>query len=268
MKVQTLLANGVRRNEDHLYYWSDTFAVFDGASSLVPYTDENENTGWYLASKIGYDTFEENPRLSLEELFQITNQRISIAMQQAGIDTSKKESIWCTTAAAVKIEEERIKYAQITDAIILAIKNDWTYQILGENSDHDRETMKLWKSLGNTPQIEKRKLVNSKIIEERKKQNISYGVLSWEEEYKNFVNLWEIARKDVDHILLFTDGLIPPKENPESPDDYSQLVTQYLQWGLSKAYSWLRKIEESDPECILYPRFKTHDDVAAIALSL
>ncbi len=48
--------------------------------------------------------------------------------------------------------------------------------------------------------------------------------------------------------------------------DFTPLVTLYRDLGLAGLKHHIRQIEETDPECRRFPRFKTHDDIAAIAL--
>lgn len=271
MKIESLLFpwSTERQNEDHIYVWTDTFAVFDGASSLIPFQDSRGKTGWFLASEIARDTFKllENTGYSLAEMFDHINKKIFKKMQSEGINTSQKEALWCTTAAAVRIHDTQVDFVQITDAIILAIYKDGTYKELWKNSDHDRETLVEWKNLWNISQKEKRKKVNDTVIKKRQEQNISYWVLSGESEYKDFLQIWSIHREGLAHILLFTDGLMPCKANPGESDDYTEMVQVFLASWISGVYSWIHTCEESDPECILYPRFKKHDDVWVISIN-
>ena len=41
----------------------------------------------------------------------------------------------------------------------------------------------------------------------------------------------------------------------------------YLDGGLSAVFRQVRQLQSDDPECRRYPRFKCHDDIAAVALT-
>ncbi|MEX1300437.1 MAG: hypothetical protein AB1Z81_15665, partial [Desulfotignum sp.] len=70
----------------------------------------------------------------------------------------------------------------------------------------------------------------------------------------------------VSTVLLFTDGLSIPSEKPAKKKDFSSLVNLYRDLGLTGLKHRIRQIETTDPECRRFPRFKTHDDIAAIAI--
>lgn len=270
MKIQSILEawSPEKMNEDHIYIWENTFWVFDGASSLIPFKSSDWETWWYLASKIAKEIFEKysHTEKSLEELYEIINEEIREKMIEVWIDTQAKEWLWCTTAASIRIDKDYINWTQITDASIIVIYHDWTHIELSINSNHDVESLTKWMSLWDLPQKEKRKQVDDIVIWKRKRQNIDYWVLSWESEYKKFLNSWKISKKDIASIILFTDGLIPCKTHPESEDDYSQFVEIYRKSGLLWLHKWHRNIEKNDPECTKFPRFKMHDDIWAISI--
>jgi hypothetical protein len=72
---------------------------------------------------------------------------------------------------------------------------------------------------------------------------------------------------DIKHILIFTDGLILPKKDPLSPDNFDKFVEYYLQGGFQKIRNYIKNIQDSDPNCWKYPRTKQYDDMAGISLT-
>jgi len=89
-----------------------------------------------------------------------------------------------------------------------------------------------------------------------------------EEDATKFFNTGKIELKNIENIILFTDGLLLPKENPEEKEDWNKFVKIYKKSGLGGLLKYVRETEESDPKCYLYPRFKKHDDVAAISIKI
>lgn len=270
MKIDSFSRAGSikKQSEDNFFTGENTFWVFDWASSLVPYKSPKWHTGGFLASEIAKNTLAEFGNIkNPQEIISIINLRIRSAMEHAGIDYQNKHNSWCTTAAIVQLKNNILSYAQITDAMIIVIYKNWTHSILWEDSNHDEPTLTEWKKLGDLTQIEKRKKVDWLIRKVRNTQNIDYWVLSWEEWYEKFLNTWEIEIENIAHVLLFTDGLIPPTLDPKDKPNYNTFVKKFLSWWISATHDWLFGLEESDPECIKYPRFKKHDDAAIISIS-
>jgi len=61
--------------------------------------------------------------------------------------------------------------------------------------------------------------------------------------------------------------LFVPKESSLQPDNFRLLVDLFLEGGLENVKNSIRTLENSDPDCKKYVRFKKSDDITAIALS-
>ena len=92
--------------------------------------------------------------------------------------------------------------------------------------------------------------------------------LTAKEAAEAFLNQGEEPLDRVAHVLIFTDGLSIPQPEPEPRKDFTDLVKTYLKLGLDGLKQMIRTLEEKDPHCLLCPRFKCHDDIAAIAVQL
>lgn len=267
MKINTLYNKGVGQfNEDALLAVNPVFGVFDGVSSLESYQNEEGKTGATIASSIARDVFSVGEK-SLLELAHVANSAIRDAMHQEGIDISRKTALWATTGAVVKLNYNTFDWLQIGDSFILIIFHDHSFRLLIDDYDHDLETMTMWQGLASRQMENIGSLLNKQFLKVRNRINVSYGVLDGEKEMEGFLKHGAVALDGVAHIIIFTDGLIIPKEDPRQPDDFKTFVNLYLDGGLKKVHSYVRKQENSDPKCWRYPRFKQHDDIAAIALS-
>jgi hypothetical protein len=273
LKISTdhLLDKGVgKMNEDAVFIGDKRFGVFDGASSLDGYTDEEGKTGGYLAANIAKETFEGSNADIVATALE-ANRKIGGAMAAKNIDINRKEGTWCSTMAVVDIDtkNKKLEWAQIADALILVIKKDGSFQSLIEDDyDHDRGVMTLWKQMANAHTDDIRSKVQENIVELRRTANEKYGVLNGDPNAEKFIRKGSVPLMNVAHILLFTDGMIPPKEDPTAADDFSDLVKWYLEGGLPNVRNHIREIEESDPNCWKYPRYKKSDDIGAIAINL
>ena len=96
--------------------------------------------------------------------------------------------------------------------------------------------------------------------------NRDYGVLNGEREAEDFFLTGLEPADDVRAVLLFTDGLDIPCEAPQKRKDFSELVDRHRELGLPGLRDHVRSLEAADPDIERYPRFKRHDDMAAIAI--
>jgi serine/threonine protein phosphatase PrpC len=267
MQVHFLIEKGSGPlNEDNLVITQNIFGVFDGVTSLDNYRDPHGNTGGLLASRIAKNVFEKGNK-PLVDLALEANSLLREEMLKNGVDLSKKVNLWGTTAAVIQVNQDTFDWIQIGDSQILVLYDGNSYKPLVDNYDHDRETLILWKELADKKIKNIREILVEPLKKAREKANVSYGVLNGEREMIRFLNQGKENLGKVKHILIFTDGLLIPQENPRNKDPFSQLVKLFLEGGLERIRDYVREREKSDPECWKYPRFKPHDDMAAISIS-
>ena len=233
---------------------ANLFAIFDGASSLTPFTDKDGKTGAFLAANIAKEVFEKGDK-NLEALAVETNSNIREAMLKAGIDISDKLNLWATGLAAIKINEGYFDWIQVSDTLILVQYTDGTYKLLAKDYDHDKEILMLMKDLGEKGAENPRASVAPNLEQLRRHLNITYGVIAGENEIK-FLNTGKESLKKVKTILLFSDGLLIPKSDLNKEDDIETLVREYGKGGLQGWLKYIRAIERNDPKLSTYPRYK------------
>lgn len=268
MKTDMIHEKGTGKiNEDTLTLNGNLFGVFDGATSLTRATYHDGKTGGFLASRIARDMFLENDA-PLDHLAKRANSAINEKMLELGVDVTDRTALWSTSCAVVRIRRDHIEWVQTGDSLLLLIYEDGSYHIPITDYDHDRETLLMWKNMAASSG-EKRifDLLKDQIRKIRSEMNVNYGVLNGEADFARFLNTGKAKRDRVKHILLFTDGLFLPSGNPEMEPDFDTFVSIFLEGGLQALRDLVRTIELSDPECKAYPRFKPHDDIAAVSIS-
>jgi len=283
--VRTILEKGTAPvNEDCLVARDNIFGVFDGATSLDKRTFGQGRTGGRLAAEAAMSVFRCN-HFPLYELAGQANDEIMDQMKRHGVDISRKENLWSTSAAVVRINGNSLEWVQAGDAMILVIYHDGSHNVLAERHNHDYKTLCLWRNLiRDQPGAEKDTWSGSDLAETRAKvslareklagqirrvrsqMNVTYGVLNGEKAAKGFLSHGTRSLAHVRHILLFTDGLTIPSPVPDQKKDYSALVDRFLALGLNGLKTSIRRTEETDPFCLVFPRFKCHDDIACIAI--
>ena len=284
METQYILEKGTAKtNEDCLVIQDNIFGVFDGSTSLTGRTFHQGKTGGEIAAQTAGSVFSMN-HYPLTRLACQANREIMTQMLHNGVNISKKENLWSTSAAVIRIKNQHLEWVQSGDAVIIIVYDDGSHKVLVEREDHDYETLTLWKDLVQDQADEKiagleeddtgqcllalRQTLSPQIRKVRLGMNITYGVLNGESRAEEFLNQGMESLDKVKEILLFTDGLTIPEETPEKHKDYTSLVKAYMSLGLNGLKDMIRQKEETDPLCLTFPRFKCHDDIAAIAVKM
>lgn len=267
MKISYIQEKGTGNvNEDYLFVNGNIFGVFDGSTSLDGKKFEEGKTGGLLASNIAGEVFKRNGD-SLFNLAEKANSAINKAMVDNGVDTSKKSNLWSTGVAVVRIEDDEFEWIQTGDCLILAIYADNSYKILVDGFNHDKETLLMWKEMANNTSETIHNALKDQIKSVRINANISYGVLNGENRALDFLKSGREQLDGIRELIIFTDGLLIPSRDPETERDFELFVKLFQNSGLPNVKNYIRDIEKDDPSCCSYPRFKTHDDIAAISLS-
>lgn len=256
-----------RLNEDAYFLGDQICGVFDGATALNGSRYEDGKTGGYLASRLARDIFRAN-NAPLLKLTDRANRRLFEAMQSRGVNLAAKENLWCTSFAVVRVGSDTFEWVQSGDSLILAIDKDNSYRVLVPDHAQDTETLLMWRDLASRGTAEIFESLKEQIIAVRRKMNVTYGVLSGEPQALDFISQGREHLSGIQHILLFTDGLFIPKEDPTAAPRFDILVERFLDGGLRGVYRHVHELQACDPLCHKYPRFKPHDDIAAVAISM
>jgi len=271
MKVDYLIDKGSgSNNEDEFLIKDNLFGVFDGLTGLNRYKDAKGKTSGQIASQLVKKIFEDNSDEKLIDVLHRANKQINKEIENAKTNLSSKENRPGSSVAVVKIKNGCIDYIQIHDSPIIFIFKDGAYRMISGRQNIDLKTILLWKKIAVKQKIKgwyENKAILNILIQERKKVNVTYGCLNGEKEVFQFVLHGTLSLDNISHILLFTDGLFLPKQDPRKNEDIDRLVKLFLKHGLKYIKNYVRKLENSDPNSIKYPRFKQHDDIAAISVS-
>ncbi|MFA4819460.1 MAG: protein phosphatase 2C domain-containing protein [Candidatus Aenigmatarchaeota archaeon] len=265
MKVDFVFDEGSSKEDTYLI-GQNIFGVFDGANSINKFFDENGKSGGLMAASIVRDEFAAN-KGTLKEMAIKANNILRKKMISNNIDVSDKASLWCTTAAAVRIKNKTFEWLHVADSLILVIYMDDSFKLLAHDYDHDRGAMIVWKKLAQEKRKNIHDIIWKKTPHTRFKSNEAYGMINGEEKFSKFILTGEENLENVKHILIFTDGLILPKEDPEKEDNFNAFVRLFLKGGLKNVMQYVRDLEKDDPECWKYPRYKQYDDITAISIS-
>lgn len=269
-KIDSILQKGSGSlNEDALFVSENRCGVFDGATSLVHKYYDDGQTGGKLAAEIAATSFRNCDDL-ISGAYQ-ANLTIRNEAVFRGVDYSRKEELWSCSAAVVEFGVDSLSWCQIGDCRIILLYEDGSCRSLVNGTSQDAETLLAWKNKEMGSDNEDYSIMSvmaDQILHDRRQMNIDFGVFNGEEEAIDFLQSGRESLEGVSSVILYTDGLIIPRENPYSAEDMGFLQSLYSNGGLKSLHEEVRSIQLSDISCRKYPRFKTHDDIAAVSIDL
>lgn len=265
--VRSILEKGSGAlNEDTLLEDGPLFGVFDGATSLNTCHYLNGLTGGLLAATTAAQAFR-NSAIPLFQCAHLANRRIREMQLRYGANLQQRHTLWSTSLAVVRLNGNQLEYCQTGDASIVFVFENGAHKVLTSDIDIDRETLHIWKKMQVEPGACIQQVLADQIRKVRLEMNVSYGVLNGEPKAMEFIRHGLEDITGVTDILLLTDGLQIPKEDPLEEHDWQTFVATYRNGGLNAVRDHVRHLQLSDPECRKYPRFKNHDDIAAVSIS-
>lgn len=265
--VETLHEQGSgEQNEDILLWSGALFGVFDGATSLDKYYDQDGATGGLCAASIAAATFRDHSD-SLPQAAEEANRLLRETQIRCRIPLNQRQRLWSTSMAVIRMHASSFEYCHTGDSMIMLLYRDGGCRLLSPELDIDGETLELWQN-ASSGDLPIHTLLADQITKVRLQMNITYGVLNGEPESMHFLRDGRESLAGVSDILLFTDGLLLPKTDPRSPSDWQTFADLYRSGGLTAIRNHVRALQREDSTCRRYPRFKTHDDIAAVAVSI
>ena len=253
-------------NEDVLLKGGNLFGVFDGATSLENSFACSGISGGFQAASIAAETFHHHSG-TLAQAAEKANHRIRVAQGHDRIPLNQRLRLWSTSLAAIRLHGSSFEYCHTGDCMIMLLHHDGGHSLLSPELDIDSETLALWQQSPDSGQPIHSLLVEQ-IAKVRLQMNVGYGVLNGEPEAMNFLRYGHHSLAGVADILLFTDGLMLPKADPTGLTDWQSFADIYCRGGLTALRDHVRTVQQTDPACRCYPRFKMHDDIAAIAVTV
>ncbi|MGE7850375.1 protein phosphatase 2C domain-containing protein [Bacillus paramycoides] len=239
-------------NEDNIVY-----GVCDGATPLVPFCDEEGHNGAYIASHLFASYFTSlRENISLQVAVAKANELLQNKMLEYKVDTGKKDHLWCTCIAAVRVDGKKLEYVQLGDCMIVTIHQDGTMQVL------TKDTVKGISKRAKKKREEDRKKglfvpeehvfqdVREQLKYNRYLANMpnGYSVANGMKEAMTYLQHGELHVADVSGIFICSDGLF------------------HSDWSLEQTVAYIRKnsikeyvaiIEELEGENRIRPDDKT-----------
>lgn len=267
--AETLFERGSGPVNEDAFAASDRLCIVcDGATSLAGLPGKNyaKVNGGQRAAAMTASLFSSNPEQDLLDSVRAANTMIRDAMTDHRVDLHDRAQLWSTSFAAVQIRGRVINWCQTGDCMILLVYEDGTSRRLTTLPGQDVEVLKKWQRIGARAEGTIHQVLAEDITAVRQTMNRNFGVLNGEHEALDFIASGTVEDDRVSTILLFSDGLFPPSDNPDKGFDENLFVDLYRNGGLKRVKNHVRTLQVEDPHCYRYPRFKTFDDISAVAL--
>ncbi|MGB9859483.1 MAG: PP2C family serine/threonine-protein phosphatase [Moorellaceae bacterium] len=274
-RLEAISLSGGPVNHDLCGYENNTFWVMDGATPLSPsYTPSADAELRGLM-----DRLEQVIRSKSKEVSLSLNEILISAAQEIERDLGdmkgrKRWELPSCAVAVVRIHEKHIEYLVLGDVVIVLRSNEVLKVITDHSVKHLDEIAvkeKLhWQLTQGISSSDARKAILPLLRENRALMNEPGGY--WI--FNGSVAAVEHALSGVlpvendTQLLLATDGFSRLVDTFPAYPSWASLLEALQTSSLERIANMLREIEESDRECLKYPRFSTFDDATAIYMEL
>lgn len=278
MKIECIsLAGSGTMNEDAYVINQDqrVFAVIDGVSSLKTGMQAGRTSGARAAELVKRRLEAMDGEEQLTACLVDANDALREEMVLNEVDLKKKEDLWGAAAAVVRVQDEHIEYAQTGDCMIFAVYADDTVRPLTYPQVHHLERIAFakWEE-GISRGLSTREALiascRSILADNRYQANMrgGYGVINGDPACSQYIEYGKINRIDMKAMVLLTDGLFMPRAYGGADPCWEDTVLPIVHKGLQRYTDELLGLENSDPECTKYVRFKKSDDKTGIYIQL
>lgn len=290
-RVTTLYQKGIAATNEDRYLSipeKGIFAVMDGATGLGKLTGE-------LAAQTIRDRLQEiQPEENLLDVTLSANQLLGKQVREMmgveRVEEIPKTDRSTTGLVSMRIlENDTMEYVQSGDCMIIVEYEEGVIRMLTHDSLSPLDTIGIRERarlLQQKAGIEnpnswteaKRKQVNQEIWHElqeilqrhrnRLNTTAGYPVLDGSSEAEHMISFGIIPLIRVRKILLLSDGLVLPQQKASADEMWMETAKVAFSQGLLALYEQVNSLEEADPMCYLYPRFKKADDKTGIMIEI
>lgn len=183
------------------------------------------------------------------------------------------------TVAVVDFESDEILVEHVADSILMLFHADGSSQVVTPDQvgrtvvsiveDVKREmerTKETPRSIAQRPEYQHRIKVNC-LKNFNAPSGDGFGALNGSKDMAKYLWTKRLPLKDVESLLLVSDGFLPPSEDHNDPAVRSKLLALMRAEGLNGVYKWKSSVEDGDADWH-HIRFKHSDDSTGIWLRL
>ena len=274
MKILEYLSETENKyNEDYIGFGNNYAFILDGASGLVKNKITlDSDAKWYVneLGKILKNELKQN--IDLKTILKNSIKKMSDELKKYDIQNYLELPSACI--AIVREYDDNIEFLVMGDCSII-IKNNNSLELLTTNEIRklDGEKIEKMKEIdlkNNISVKESLKYIIDDLKAQRKlRNNINgYYVLDDKIEAIDYAMYKIINKKDVDKIVLMSDGFSTYYECLKIVNNYKEFYEECMNNDVEKLYQNLRTIEKNDQDLNKFPRYKVSDDASIIKIEL
>ncbi|MHC1747827.1 MAG: protein phosphatase 2C domain-containing protein [Cellulosilyticaceae bacterium] len=278
-QAQAITKSEKKVNEDY-YRLSKNYAwLLDGASGLT----ENKLTlaptdAKWLVEAID-NTLQEKIAQTDQTLVKIVQETMDCVSHEflSSIEGKKYEKyeLPSSTLCLVRENANKLEYYSIGDSFILIkMKTGEVIQIYDTPLTQMEETaLRKLQELSKEkklPLVKCRPFVQEMLIGYRKLKNTQegYWVFSIEDNDASKGIYGELPLEAVESICLLSDGFAQYFEVLQLAEDAGEFISKLEECSVEELFKTLKKAQDEDADCTLYPRLKKSDDTTAVYIKL
>ena len=261
-------------NEDRVFghQQSHDFAVIDGATSITGTMINNLTDGAYIAQYMSdYLQGKANQSCEMHEAVLEANGAFGAHLQKdyPQIYALAKQGPAAGGCMMRLHDDGSYSYAQAGDCILLEKKKGQPWQQLTADSRWEDDSkyeilmQAMFKQGASIAEVRADKIICKMIEEHRLKSNVTKPVLTGEQELADHICKGRRSLKDVEMLLLMSDGMAWPEGEKEQG---FLAAAEKMQQGFSGYYQELKALYDADDQYQKYPRFKHIDDATALKM--
>ncbi|ULG74714.1 hypothetical protein [Macrococcus brunensis] len=252
-------------NEDALIIndQARVYGVIDGVTSLSGRMFAGVTPGKRAADAVKAAFEQAESDASLNDITETANQAIQTDMTAMELEINHPKDRFQCCHAAVKLLSDHIEWTSSADCVLYAIGDEVIQAVprYGKKEESDRmaEWMKKYPNMKDRP----KEMIEA--MDQAKKmanQPFGYSVMNGDLLFNEAYNHGTLSYECLTHILLTTDGFYDIK---------GVGLEQFVREGIRDLDQFLRNMmlyEIEDKDKRLYPRYKVHDDKAALLITL
>lgn len=289
VRLQAVTKAGVvgRPNEDSFAVVTNgnilLAAVFDGSTSLKPIADLKDQTGARFASHF---LKQELSKIDLSQtpqkiLLELNDRLLKKILEFEGTSLSDTHTLPSSLATIVKLDfkKKKLGFAHVGDSYAITQYRNGKTKLLTDDKvrPFDESVQKLMQEIAQERHISLRATRDDPRIQQafidmyqtrnNNPNGLGSGFVNGDPNLKLYVQAEETTLKDIQSILLGTDGLTPQGWSVENPQDRIRFFETLKSGGTKRLIAIKLKSEDDDPDW-QHIRFKHSDDATALMVSL
>lgn len=263
-------------NEDMISY-NDHFAmVLDGSTGLrKKELASGENIArWYVEQFRKQITIHIEDSLSLPEIVGLCIEEINLLFEQICPGVIDKVDEPSASITMIRERDGKLEVFSLGDCTTILTHKDQSITYIYDErvAKLDNDVIEKMIDISKEKHItilQTRDAVQEQLIVNRCKKNEEngYWILGLEKEAVQHAYYQVFDLESICYIYMLSDGIAEYYEEMDLAADYKEFIKQLQKEGAQILYKRLRKQQEEDSQCNLYPRIKPKDDASLLVLT-